>query len=164
MAMVELIDVVTHPDDPNPAIFKLLESSLQAADHATSGPGFSLYRYEARLLTLLGFRPLLADCTSCGAAIAADPHPEAVRLGLGEAGVVCASCAGRGIGGIRVSSGAVGLLRGFLETGGEETVLEEEGPVLAEAGRALRWFYAAHIHGFRGLKSERVFESLGTYR
>jgi DNA repair protein RecO (recombination protein O) len=161
MGMVELVDVVTHSDDPNSTVYSLLVDSLQAADAATSNVAHTLYRFEARLLDLLGFRPRLDGCTVCGTPVGRSGEAEGPRPGLAAAGVLCGSCAVRLGAAMRLSHGAVGLLSSFLETPGEKTVFDSEsGPRLAEAGRALRWLYSTHVHGFRELKSERVFASL----
>jgi DNA repair protein RecO (recombination protein O) len=165
MGMVELADAVLHPDDPNPIIFNLLGESLEAADHATYSPDLAFHRFEARLLDLLGFRPGLESCAVCGRPVAAESGEGRSDLALADAGVVCTSCARRNAGSVPVTREAVLLLRRLMEPGAAMEMLMGTNPdVAAAAGRAVQWLYAAHVHGYKGLKSERVFRALGATR
>jgi DNA repair protein RecO (recombination protein O) len=83
---VELLDRFTYEEGENPAMYRLLADTLARLD-TESDPELPIHYYEIRLLDLLGFRPQLFTCTSCGKEI--QPQDQYFSASLG--GVLCPS-------------------------------------------------------------------------
>ena len=88
--IVELVDRFTYEEGENPALYHLLSETM--ARLSTAADYFLAVRYyEIRLLDLLGFRPQLLTCVSCGAEIKAEDQYFSAELG----GAVCPRCGAR---------------------------------------------------------------------
>lgn len=155
---IELVNLVTHGEERNEELFDLLLKVLQVINAATKPPWAALYYFELRLAGLLGFQPELDVCSRC-----AKPIPEAglaVRYGFGPNGILCENCA---VGAsVVLSSAALSALRALRRfsspEGGANIRLTQQ--TQQEISRVLRTHFQAHIDGFRGLKSDRVFAEL----
>ncbi len=84
---LHLIETLTHPDEPDQRIFSLIKDFLFELETTSSNFLFSLDRFAIRLLSLLGFTPVLHVCVVCGRV------PEAYNLSPRSGGRLCASCA-----------------------------------------------------------------------
>ena len=163
MAIVELLDAVTHAEEHNDILFQLLVQTLEAVSGATKGPEIALYFFEVRLLEVLGFRPDFRNCVTCHMPV------DAVAMGaqggesrLSQSGVVCPRCAGNHRGLLPVSPGALRVLQRMQELQTPEGVTRWalSPPVGAEVGGTLRRFLVSHIEGLRTSKSQEVFASM----
>lgn len=87
----ELVDLFTEEQEPHRALFDLLLETLHLLS-AGDGADLLLRRFELQLLGLLGYRPQLAACASCGGPLPAQgPVPFSAPWG----GLLCARCAPR---------------------------------------------------------------------
>jgi DNA repair protein RecO (recombination protein O) len=105
---VELLDRFTYEEGENPAMYRLLADTLARLD-TESDPELPIHYYEIRLLDLLGFRPQLFTCTSCGKEI--QPQDQYFSASLG--GVLCPSCGAATAGAHPISMAALKYLRHF---------------------------------------------------
>jgi DNA repair protein RecO (recombination protein O) len=106
--VVELVDRFTYEEGENFDLYRLLTDSL---DRIASNPNpeLVLRYFELRLLDLVGFRPLLFQCASCGKEILAEDQYFSAEQG----GVLCPRC-GTGLTGARpVSMLSLKYLRHF---------------------------------------------------
>jgi DNA repair protein RecO (recombination protein O) len=104
--VVELLDRFTYEEGDNPGLFRLLVDTLERLDSAAE-PAFAVRYYEIHLLDVVGFRPHLFYCASCGEIIQAEDQYFSAEQG----GVLCPSC-GLKVGGVRpISVQALRLLR-----------------------------------------------------
>jgi len=87
-AIVELLDIGTIQGQPYPELFTLTLSSLFLLEYLD--PALLQSAYTLRLLTYLGYRPKLSECSVCGQSI----RGTRVYFGLEEGGVVCGQCLG----------------------------------------------------------------------
>lgn len=85
--VLELIDRFMPDEEPLPALYDLLVQTLQRLT-AADDVRLAVRYYEIRLLDLLGFRPQLFQCVSCGKKI----QPEDQFFGFMAGGVLCPSC------------------------------------------------------------------------
>lgn len=101
----ECITRLSADRDPHPALFALLVKSLRALE-STTRPGRVSICFALRAVDLLGHRPRLDRCVSCGR-----PYPFAdAGLDPAAGGLVCAGCR-VGADAIALSGGLVGALK-----------------------------------------------------
>ena len=157
MGCVELLHAATHPEERSEALFSLLVRVLAAADRATKRAGNTLYYFEMGLLDVLGFKPILHSCVSCGAAVGDDPAGGGMHLS--EDGVICRQCLRKHHGLFTLSRPAFRVLQRLQELKEPLAVTRWSlsDPVRAEIGATLRRLLQHHIEGLGPLKSEQVF-------
>jgi DNA repair protein RecO (recombination protein O) len=147
----EAVDLLLPEGLPNPRLFRLLAAYLERLDAAP--PACSDRRFfEANLLNILGYRPALEACASCGTELA--DASGGCRAGRGGE-VFCGRC---GRGGRAVSLRTIGLLRESLRTG-RFGVVEFTPAELAEAGSILDPAIALHVS--RPMKSLAFLRDVG---
>jgi DNA repair protein RecO (recombination protein O) len=143
----EAVDLLLPEALPNPRLFRLLAAYLEHLDQAPPVPSDRRF-FEINLLNIMGYRPALHQCASCGTDIAAAP-----RIFAGAAGgLLCGEC---GRGGRTVSRETVAILDASLRTGRFGAV-NFPTAVLAEAGYILDTALAVHV--------SRPFKSLSFLR
>lgn len=82
--VVELLDRFTYEEGENRRLYQLLSETLQRIA-TLENPYLAVRYYDIRLLDLLGFRPELHSCVSCGAVIQPENQYFSAQLG----GAVC---------------------------------------------------------------------------
>lgn len=110
LAILELLELVTRPDAPEPRLFERSEAALDDLASGARPADLVLTAWELALLDLLGLFPALDRCAACGRA------PGLVRglagrtaFSAGAGGRLCAACArdarasGRRVGTLPVS-------------------------------------------------------------
>jgi len=164
MAVVELVDAATPAEERNEELFALLVQSLVAINGATNDPENSLYFFEGKLLDYLGFKPCLHRCVGCGSPIVPDEGlAEGRELRVTPTGAVCTQCSLAHKGVLSVSRPALRVLQRIQEIPGPEPMarLRLSAETKREISSVLLWFLQAHVEGFRTLKSQEVFLSMG---
>ncbi|HEX9007552.1 MAG TPA: DNA repair protein RecO [Bacteroidota bacterium] len=181
LAVVELLNAVTHDEEENPPLFELLVGTLEAIDTAARNVASPRLFFELHLLTALGFRPNLTTCFQCGlplwglpvsglpvsgtplpAPAGGSEGPATFTLNPAAGGVYCADCTARGMGFESVSAGTVRslqLLQG-LDDPRDAARIAMSPQIRAEVAATLRRFLQSHVEGLRPSKSEAVFASL----
>ena len=84
----ELIDALVEVDEPQPAIFELLQRTLTRITRRSDDLLALRGHFILRLLRLVGFQPQLDECTGCGRDLADAQGFWSVRQG----GVLCEGC------------------------------------------------------------------------
>ncbi len=161
MAVVELLQAVSHGEERNHPMFDLLVHSLESINSATKNAINALYVFEVRLLEILGFRPEFGRCAECGRATD-EVQSEMLTVNLSEGGVYCPTCSAKGRGLEMISQGAVNTLRRMQElsdiSSATRIVLT---PVMHnEIRTTLRRYLQTHVEGLKALKSEAVFAAI----
>jgi DNA repair protein RecO (recombination protein O) len=139
---IDLVDALLADADPQPRVFTLLERLLTSlAARETGRLGLRLRLFEARLLTLVGYRPLLERCVVC--------HRPATATGAlsGElGGYVCPSCEPGVADARRVSPATLRLLAraATLQWGAAERVALS-GPQQQELRQVLHELLRGHV-------------------
>ncbi len=147
----ELTDQFLPEGVSNPRLFRLLVSYLERLDGASFSASDRRF-FEINLLKILGYRPALGQCASCGMELTGEEH---YRFSAAAGGLLC-SCCGRV--GPSVSPQTVALLGRALSSGRfgavtfQPTSLREAGTLLDEA-------IAGHL--VRPLKSLLFLQELG---
>ena len=162
MAVIELVDAVSHAEEENIPLFELLVQTLNTIENATKSPLNAFYYFEVHVLDILGFRPDLHACSTCGRILdeAELERKEGTRVSLG--GLVCSACASRGSGLETVSTPAVRILQRMQESASCESVtrIAMSRRVKEEVARTLQSYLRNHVEGLRKLKSQAVFSEI----
>ncbi|MBI4536083.1 MAG: DNA repair protein RecO [Ignavibacteriae bacterium] len=163
MAVIELIDAVTHSEEENEPLFTLVLRVLEAINNATKNSITALYFFEMRLSEILGFRPNFQRCSVCSGRIDLEllvgEHQE---MQVGPTGILCKACEQRGIGSRTISLSGVSVLQQLQESDDLDEVMRIsiDARVGGEVGSALRQHLHSHVDGLRRLKSEKVFATI----
>ena len=146
----EAVDLLLPEGLPNPRLFRLLASYLERLDAAPPVPSDRRF-FEINLLNILGYRPNLEECASCGTVLSAAPGGHAGPDGA----ILCGRC---GRGGRPVSAGTLARLVTALRTG-RFGVVKFTAAELAEAGCIVDPAIALHVS--RPLKSLDFLREVG---
>lgn len=144
---VELLDRFTVEDDHHSGVYQLLADALgwfAVGDDLLLAARF----YELKLLSLVGFRPQLFHCVSCG-----EPIQEQDQFFSGElGGLLCPDCGSIDRRSRQISSVAVKVLR-YLQTREWETsrVLNLKRPLHSELENVMHYYLTYILE--RNLKS-----------
>lgn len=106
--VVEVVDRFTYDEEVNRGIYRLLADTLTRLC-TSANPDLVVRFYELRLLDMIGFRPQLFECASCGKAIKAEDQYFSAQMG----GVLCPSCGPKTPGSRTVGMSALKYLRHF---------------------------------------------------
>ena len=87
--VAELLDDLTHDDDPHPELFDVAVDALGRFAAGTPSVGLTTLRWELAALRILGHLPSLDACVECGESVAAGRR---TAFGLSSGGVLCANC------------------------------------------------------------------------
>lgn len=109
--VVELVDRFSYAEAENPLLYKLLVDTLIRLE-GTAESAVVIHYYEMHLLDLLGFRPELQTCVSCGEAIS--PQEQFISPLLG--GALCPRCRQADASAWPVSTPVLKYLRHFQRT------------------------------------------------
>lgn len=110
--VLELFERATEGISEYQDYFVLLLTALELCQH---GSGLSVARHgiEARLLSLMGYRPVLDRCVACGRPLEA---ATALRYSADDGGVLCDTCHGYKPDLVTVSRGTLAALDHLLRT------------------------------------------------
>ena len=90
--VAELLNKMTDDADPHPELFELAERTIVSLDDPTTPVFGTLLRFEMRMLTLLGHRPMVNRCVRCGDEDSTTATPRRVYFGLLDGGLLCEQC------------------------------------------------------------------------
>ncbi len=152
--LVELLDRFTYEEGQNWQLYKLLVESLERL--AKSENAFITLRYyEMRLLDLLGFRPLLFECASCGEEITARDQFFSADLG----GVLCPKCRFKGQTQREVSVEALRFMRHVQRSTFKEALRASPPAPVKQEMEALMNYYLTYLLE-RGLNSPEFLKQI----
>lgn len=150
--LAELLNRLTEDRQENEAAYDLLANSLRLLDDGVD-PWPVARHYEWALLILLGYRPELYRCLSCGAEVQAGANHWSSRLG----GILCPLCRPATAGARPVSLDAQKYLRLLDRHGLAATAKLRVGPSLRNEVEGILGDYLRH-------RSERDLASLAVLR
>jgi DNA repair protein RecO (recombination protein O) len=150
---IECVTRLSADRDPHPALFRLLVRNLRALN-ASARPAWVAACFALRTVDLLGHRPRIDRCVSCGRA---HPFPRA-HLDVEAGGLVCDGCAVSSDA-APVSGGVVGALRRLRELAWDDALRLTLAPSLEGEVGTLTERIVAHLSG-RHLRSTRFLAQL----
>jgi DNA repair protein RecO (recombination protein O) len=111
--------------------------------------------FQLRVASLLGYRPRLDACASCGGPLAPERWFSAVRGGL-----LCSSCAAREPGLVRLSADALAGLSLLLSRPLSQASALLEPARSGEVERVVELFLRQHFQRFQGLRALDVLRAI----
>lgn len=157
--MAERIEQLTAEDEAAPAVYALLESSLDLLDQGASPERVSLI-FDLMLLRETGFRPGFQSCLECGETLA----PAANGFHVERGGLVCERCMSR-LSGVRPVSIDVQKILRMIDRGDiGQALAVRMGPVLVRQASTLVSEYVSTITGRESIASRIIRDLRLEYR
>ena len=163
MSIMELLEFVAHDEERNDQLFDLALGSLRAINDAPKNARTIQYYFELHLSDVLGFRPNLHTCLSCGMRLDAEHlGTKGGDLRLGTGGVLCEGCTDSAGGRGTISPGGLRVLQRFQDTTepGVVTRTRLTEHQMEEVGTILREYLQSHVGGLHRLKARAVVASI----
>ena len=154
-AALELIDRLVWGEEPHPELYDLLVETVAAVADAPAAalPAITI-AFELQVASLLGYRPRLDACASCGGALSAERLFSPARGGL-----LCDRCAVEG-GVVTLSADALAglalVLSRPVRDAGDYVEVKRAGELL----RVIDAFLRHHFQRFQGLRSLELLRAL----
>lgn len=135
--LAELLEAFTVEGEGNDPLFFLFLTTLHLlADH---DPELLVRSFELRFLSILGYRPVLEVCASCGEQLTAE-----VRFSSELGGVLCSSCFGKDQYAVRCSRGTVEIMKNLIKQDLRRLkILKVNKESKEELAKILRWYILA---------------------
>src|SRR5262245_18490023 len=155
-ASVELIDRLVWGEEPHEALFDLLLGALESVGRApiASLPAVTL-AFELQVASLLGYRPRLDACVTCGGELSRRRVFSPARGGM-----LCDRCAATEAGAILLSADALAgltlLLSRPVAEAGDYLEIKRAG----EISKVVEAFLRHHFQRFEGLRSLEILRSI----
>jgi len=183
MSVLELLHQLTHDEEEHPALFGLLEQTLDALEAAVRNFENFVYAFQLRMSALFGFAPVLASCVRCGTAQVYEGPLSMVTFRLDKGGLLCRTCAettnaspggltvrrldhspalpGRPPSLVAVRKTTARIMERLFSADLESlSVLEYPADVGNELNETLRSYLQYHFEDLRPLRSAQVFRSM----
>jgi DNA repair protein RecO (recombination protein O) len=138
--LIELLDRFTYEEAETPGLFTLLVDGLGRLA-TLADPFIAVHYYEIRLLDVVGFRPQLFSCVSCGAQI----QPEDQYFDALTGGVVCPRCAHNHPAARPVSKEALRFLRHLQRSSFAEAQRADPPPAARAEMETLLNYYLTYL-------------------
>ncbi len=138
--VVELLDRFTYEEGENRALYRLLSETLSRLC-LPGNPEIVVRHYEMRLLDLLGFRPRLFVCASCGAEI----QPQDQFFSAEAGGVICPKCRPKSAGVRPISMDALRYMRHFQRSSYAEARRAVPAPLVSHELEGLMQYYLTYL-------------------
>jgi len=176
MSVIELLNQVTHNEEENPALYRLLAGTLEALEPAIKNVHNFVYAFELRLASLFGFTPAFDRCALCGRPCVAEGNSPNVMFRIDRGGLICPTCAegreavhsrkgaefaGRPAESASIRIPTAQILNRLLHARLDSlSGVEYHESIRNELDETLRCYLQYHFEGIRPLKSVAVFRMI----
>ncbi len=92
LAMIELLNQVTHDEEQNRPLFELLRGCLEVLEDSAPNSHGVFLAFALRLAALFGYRPDFRICLSCGLALSSETGTHRLLFNVSKGGFYCRSC------------------------------------------------------------------------
>lgn len=146
--MLELVDAIMPPEEPNPDVYQLMLNFLHSLE-SEKDTNKLVHIFQIKILHLSGFQPHLDSCLICENAVL-DKVKFSMRLG----GLICMNCLSNDSEAIPISKGAIASLLHVERSDWPKTLrLGLSAPIKKELKYILNNFLVFHLE--KQLKSSR---------
>lgn len=163
VSAIELVDKVSHDEEKNEKLFRLLVDLLSVTNGATRNPRNLFLGFEIQLASILGFQPNFEKCARCGKGVfAGNDDSNSVAIHLAKAGPLCSSCAGLSGFKVRVSYDALHVLKQLARSRMMGAIADSEltDSHIEEIEGLLMRFLQFHVGGLQNLKAGKVLSRI----
>ncbi len=166
LAVLELVDRLTHGEEENLSLFTLLTDTLSTLNATTKNCESVQRAFQLKCTALFGFAPSLDVCAVCGRSLGADAPIARVGFQLSDGAIICPECwRGRRSGGspfqMTISAPTLRVLQKFLSASMDRipaVALNEQ--VGNELDEALRLYFRYHFEHARDLRAPKLLKSI----
>lgn len=154
LALIELLNMVMHDEEENPAMFELVLAVLREMNISTKNTMNAFIAFQLRLCKQFGFGIHIPHCNHCKKAFD-ETVSEKIYFQLSNGTYSCSSCNEElGIDGVKISSGSVRSLQWLLAAPLKEITQLSLLPAMRnEILSLLQLYLRYHIEGMRTLNS-----------
>jgi DNA repair protein RecO (recombination protein O) len=169
LAVLELIDQVTHHEERTPAMFALLVETLSALNVSTKNYEMYLQAFQLRLAALFGYAPNFDTCGQCGKPILLGNGEKQVAFQIVRGAVFCNTCYIPNDSAVHDNDQSIAFT--ILSAQGLQIIqrlvhaqlssfnnLEYDAPTGNEINELLRLYLRYHFDGLKPLKSAGFFQ------
>jgi DNA repair protein RecO len=164
MAIAELVNNTTHPNDKNEAIYNLLLNTLQSLNAAEKDFLCYLVYFQINYAGLIGYSPNFYSCASCGLEVTSGYKFDSIFFNFDGGSILCEECSNKIIVPLKKSSpGTSMIIRKFANIDADKVKSIRISPSLAnEALLILHQYLKSHVTGMKDLKSLDLLFSITT--
>ena len=167
LAVIELMNQVTHDEERNLVLFALLGETLSALNSSSKNYSSYLFTFRLRLASLFGYAPNFEVCGECGNPLIIGNGEKHFAFQVARGAVFCNSCCmpsdlsmsiGQNIAFISISAQGLQILRRLLNA--QITSLgnlEFDIKVGNQIDDLIRLYLRYHFEGLKPLKSIELF-------
>lgn len=163
LKVIEIIYQVSHYEEKNYPLFKLLIGTLSALDKADKNFSSIGFAFEIKLGELLGYSFNFSKCGKCGKDnFQKSEMTGTVHFDFSRGAVICFDCQNHFIHPVKISFGNLSVLN-RLETTAELSAasnIEINLPNKIEIGNFLLAYLRYHISEIKDLKSDKMFNDM----
>ncbi len=167
LAVIELINQVTHDEEHNLALFALLSETLSALNSSLKNYSSYLHSFRLRLASLFGYAPNFEVCSECGNPLVIDNGEKQYAFQVARGAVFCNHCCmpsdsstsiRQNVASISISAQGLQILRRLLNAQiNSLSNLEFDIQVGNQIDELLRLYLRYHFEGLKPLKSTELF-------
>jgi DNA repair protein RecO (recombination protein O) len=168
LAVIELVNQVTHHEERNPALFALLGETLSALNSSLKNYSSYFYAFQLRLASLFGYAPNFEDCGNCGNPLVIENGEKDFAFQVARGAVFCNRCStakdpsmkigDQNVESISFSAQGLQIVRRLLKAHMSSLGnLEFEVQIGNQIDELLRLYLRYHFEGLKPLKSTEIF-------
>jgi DNA repair protein RecO (recombination protein O) len=167
LAVIELVNQVTHHEERNPALFALLRETLSALNFSIKNYSSYFQAFRLRLSSLFGYAPNFEFCCECGNPLVIGNGEKEFAFQVARGAVFCNRCcmpsdSSKGIGQevaySSISAQGLQIVRRLLNAQMSSLGnLEFHAQVGNQIDELLRLYLRYHFEGLKPLKSTELF-------
>jgi len=167
LAVIELINQVTHDEERNPALFTLLSETLSALNLSLKNYSSYLHAFRLRLASLFGYSPNFEICGECKKPLIIGDGEKQFAVQVARGAIFCNSCysindsskiIGQDTAIFPVSAQVVQIMRRLMKAQiASLGNLEFDIQTGNQIDELLRLYLRYHFEGLKPLKSTELF-------
>ncbi len=155
MAITEIINNTTQPNDKNLAIYNLLLETFSALNECERDPLRYFIYFQINYADLIGYSPNFHSCASCGLEVESGYKYDSIYFSLENGALFCEQCQKKIIVILRKGSPGAGLVIRRL-TGipaGEVKTIRISSSLINEVLSVYHQYLKIHVSGMKDLKA-----------
>jgi DNA repair protein RecO (recombination protein O) len=169
LAVLELVNLVTHDEERNPVLFSLILETLNALNSSLKNYGTYLSAFRLRLAAVFGYAPDFDRCLECGKPVLIDGGERQFYFNVARGAVFCNKCLSpdsddarflkENMAITRLSAPGLRIIRRlYLANYATLGNLEFDSRIGNEIDELIRSYLKYHFDGLKPLKSTEIIQ------